>query len=342
MKSQNIYLGILLFLVSLVFGGCKTADKVNLYAPANTTIYLPSSPNTAHCVANTAPVKIEIPGVDYYGYILAKDPSTGLKVPVGLDVRKKRYTGEKIALGTGYTLACAGAGTALIGSICMLAAACGEGTESDVVSTFGIVSGCGAGIALLGLGVGFPADARHKQLSHQYQFTYDKNQNVEFGSLSTKLLHPDAPKGVTQPEARPKRNKATTSDPEVDSKVSSTAASKSRGDKAKKISGSYKGSGKLIQGSEEVEFYTAVIVNIRRIDANKVEVSIIESGEEFFASPLVYDIINISDGQYTLVLDKMPSETIVIDKTGKLIFSHSKVNIDNEIYTLMIDCNKDK
>ena len=65
----------------------------------------------------------------------------------------------------------------------------------------------------------------------------------------------------------------------------------------------------------------------------------IESGESFFGSELEYTIRKTDDG-YELVLNGIATAVISIDHNGKLSFTHPKVNIDGELYTLSINAEK--
>lgn len=90
------------------------------------------------------------------------------------------------------------------------------------------------------------------------------------------------------------------------------------------------------------EKYPEIYVNLERIDKNHVSVHIIESEEDYFDSPLVYEIIKGKNGVYNLTIGKLPETTIQITNNGKLTFKHKKVNIDNHIYTLEINALKTK
>lgn len=346
MKLNTIIQSLILISILLVSGGCKTVDKVYVTAPENTKLYIPGKPDVEYSVITNGPAVVEVPGDSYYGYILAKDPNTGLKMPYGMDVKHKSYFGEKLGVGVGYTLGGIGTGAFFSGTLLVIIG--GATDDGDITTTGGMFMGIGAGVAGIGAAIGVPAEARLSQNSHQYQFTYVKNQNITFPNLATKLLHPDAPKGSSGLVEKNRRNRAVSSVSEPTDmatstpakRITSTKATRTVGNKAKKIAGAYTGSGKLSQDSEEIEFYQDVTVTINRIDNNRVEVSIVESGEEYFANPLIYNIEKESKGVYTLALENMPAQKIIIDKNGKLQFRHDKVNIDDVIYTLILDLRK--
>ncbi len=339
MKAEKFYLLTVLVFMAAIFTGCSTIDKFKVTSSQSTKIYLPDDRQKPVGTASRTPLEIKVPSDSYYGYILATDPATGILVPFGVDVKKKGRFGEKMAIGTGYTLTSLGLGATLLGCIGMIAANSNE--DEDNTSLFAAVTGAGAGVAALGAALGGPAHSRLAQLSHHYQFAYDSNQTVDFGNLSPALLNPDPEKGVSEIKVPARRVKATSGKSDVDVNAKSSRVSAGRSDKAKKIAGTYSGFGKLLKGSSEEESYSSVSVRIERIDKNKVRVFVIESDEDFFEEPLVY-VINAADkGSYTLSLENMPSEKIEIDNKGRLKFSHGKVCIDDIIYTLKISANKD-
>lgn len=55
----------------------------------------------------------------------------------------------------------------------------------------------------------------------------------------------------------------------------------------------------------------------------------------------LYEIQKGKNANFTLKIDKLPEATIQINAKGKMTFTHKKVNIDNKIYTLKIDANKE-
>lgn len=338
MKKYSIWALALVFMLS----GCHTYDKFTIAAPAETKIYVPAA-ETAESHKNidaSGRVRVQVPSSTYCGYVVATDPFSGLKVPYGLDVKKKTYPGEKAAMGVGVTLASVGIGIDLVGVIAMIAAAAQDDEENT--DLFGRVISIGSGIGLVGMGVGWPANARLNQISHHYQFKYDSNQEISFNGLSSVLLNPDLPKNA--PIAEPaKRKKAASGKSDVEDKKATEAGSKAkktRSDFGKQIAGTYSGSGRLLIGKVEDEAYGKIEVKIERIDKNNVKVRIIESDEDFFDSPLTYAIVADKNGGYKLTLNNVPSATILIDKNGRLTFNHNKVYIDGDAYTLTISARK--
>lgn len=320
--------------VSLMMSSCSTTEQFNINSSVDGTIYLPSQPATPYAAINNGnSVKVEVPSDSYIGYVVFKDRNTGLDIPVGLNVHSKSRSGSKAMIGAGYAFTGVGLAAVLSGTIVAIGAS--KNGDDDVSSVGGILAGAGGVLTGIGVGLGLPAQNRLHQLAYDYQFTYDKNQNINLSGISTKLLSEDPPKDATDIETTPKRKKATSGEAESPV-VNSSKAKKTRGDLANNVAGTYNGSGKLLKGNATDEIYDDVTIIIRRIDKTHVAVTIIESGEEFFETPLNYAISLNKQNGYHLVLDKLPGATIEISKNGELKFIHNKVNIDNNLYTLSI------
>lgn len=329
---------VLTLTVSLILSSCSTTEKFYINSSTEGSLYLPSQPSAPYSqIVNGSPVKVEVPSDSYMGYVVLKDQNTGLDIPVGLNVHPKSRNVSKAMIGLGYTLTGVGLGAVVGGAIVVIAASSNE--DDDVSAVGGIVTGAGGLLVGGGIGLGLPAQSRLHQLAYDYQFTYDKNQNMELPNVSTKLLNEDPPKGTSENEVSPKRKKATSGEV-VNPVVNSTKAKKSRGDLANNVIGTYNGSGKLLKGKVTDEIYDDVQIVIQRIDKTHVSVTIIESGEDFFETPLKYEISANGRNGYRLVLDQLPGASIEISKNGELTFIHNKVNIDNDIYTLSIKGNK--
>lgn len=110
----------------------------------------------------------------YCGYILVQSADSDIKVPIGLDYKTNRHIGTKAALYTGYTLGGVGAGGAVLGIGCMIAAAIGGDSEST--DLFGLAAGASAGVGLVGAAIGGPAQIRLIQTSYNYNFGYEKSK----------------------------------------------------------------------------------------------------------------------------------------------------------------------
>lgn len=331
--------------ILLLFTACSTSEKVTVSAPRGATLYWPSTrPIAAAENKRTGDRKIEIPSDMYCGYLLMSEPGSNLQIPIGLDYKKSRHTGTRAAFFTGTGLAAVGTGGLVLSTICYLLA--NSQDDEDGAEVFVPAMGISGAAALLGCGIGMPANARMNQTAYDYNFGYT-NQQFEVPQLSAKLLHPNPPKNMPEQKEhdtqKPERKKAVSGKDVVPEATPATSnASASRSDFALKVAGKYVGSGTLKLGKVIDESYPEMQVIIERADRRQVKVKVIESDEEFFESALVYSVKKNNNGSFTLTIDNLPEATINISKDGKLTFNHSKVNIDNKIYTLSISAVKSK
>lgn len=341
MKISKILLviGLIISITS-----CSTTEKFNVYAPKGTKIYTPNNPDSPRGVATYSDkVNIEVPSDMYCGYMLVQPAESDVKIPLGIDYKTNKHTGTKAALYAGGTLTSVGVGVVLVGGIAMIAASAnGDSDESD---SFGLATGLGAAVAGIGAGIGMPSQARLRQTSYDYNFGYEKNQRITIPNLSFSLLNPNPSKSQINEPSKPNesstRKKASSGKSVVpDASSSSTKVKASRSDNARKIEGTYSGSGSLQSGTTVDENYSEISVILERVDKNHVKVRIIESKEDYFDAPLIYEIQKGKNGNYTLKIDKLPEATIQINSKGKMKFTHKKVNIENKIYTLKIDASK--
>lgn len=339
MKS---YKWLLTSVIALICTACSTTEKITVTVPSGTTVTAPV-PGSKVLFAQAGMAKLEIPSDAYCGYILAKQENTGLIVPVGVDYRIAQHRGAKIATGVGYTITSIGLGGVLIGGGAMIAAA--SQSDDDNSSLFGVVTAASAGVAAIGASIGGPASSRLHQTAYDYNFGYVKNQTLDIPPLSNKLLNPNPPKGepASTGGTRVVRKKATSGDSAAADNTATTSSrsKRSRVDLAKKISGSYTGSGQLLSGKEVEERYSFVTIILERQDKNHVAVRVIESDEDYFAAPLIYSIQKDKSGNYLLTIDELPEATIKIDSRGILSFNHKKVNIDDQLYILKITATKE-
>jgi hypothetical protein len=309
-----------------------------VYATPGTQIYSPDSLSTPIAtVTNSGRTEIIASSDVYYGYLLAKYPGQDIRIPFGLDTKHKSTTGEGVAMGLGITMAIAGIGAMTAGVITMC-------TDSEN-SSIGTLYGCGGGAALVGAGIVASEQSRLEQLSHKYQYTYQKNQNaLEMGTAP--LISRDPKKGetATATQQGSQRKKAVSSASQSDGKNNTIlgSAAKTRSDYAKNIQGTYVGTGSLLKLSTIEERYSNVKIILERIDKSHVKVTFYEADEEYFESPDTYEIKYNSDGSYSLIIPTISSATITIDKKGNLTYLHKKVIIDGDTYTLKASVVKKK
>ena len=336
MKSIKTLIALVLI---FTITGCSTTEKFTMYAPAGAKIYTPDAPGAVKAeAAHDGKVNIEIPSDMYCGYVLAQLPQSDVKIPVGIDYKSKNHTGTKAAEYAGYTLTSVGLFGSVFGLVGILAA------NDD---TFDLITGIGLGVAGIGAAVGAPAGARLEQTAYDYNFGYVNNQVINIPSLSFKLLNPNAPKAnpaevkQTAPEKRASSRGKASSGKDVAPKPASSKVSNARTDNARKIEGTYLGNGTLMLGKSVDEKYSDIAVILERVDKNHVSVRIIESNEDYFETPLVYEISKDKKGNYVLNIQGLPEAIIKISSKGLLTFNHKKVNIEDTIYTLEITAEKE-
>lgn len=105
---------------------------------------------------------------------------------------------------------------------------------------------------------------------------------------------------------------------------------------ANEVEGEYIGTGKLLLDGNVIETYSMIKVILKVVSKNMVSVQVVESGESFFDSADNYTVTKDKDGNYLLKHINIESATINISNTHKLFYEHPNVNIENQIYTLVI------
>ncbi len=335
MKNRQFIISIALGFILILCPGCYTNEKIEITTPETMDIYIPGIIQNpiiqAHPDRN---IKIEISSNMYCSYFLVRPTGSNIWVPLGLDYRHNSHYGTKIVLGSGYALA--GIGTAgLIGSVIPLIA----GNDSPSI---GVIAGGSGGVALVGVGLGLPAQVRMRQTAYDYNFGYVKKQFIELPHLSTTLLHPNPEKNTFEQTqtSKPERKKASSGTEMANIQVVGSKAKKSRSDFAQMISGTYTGSGKLLLNGKQDDYFSEIKVVIEKIDRTHVSVRIIENDEDFFETPLTYQVLTTKKGEYYLSIEKLPEAKISITKSGLMSFLHPKVYIDNQLYTLSISAKK--
>ncbi len=335
-RQSSLFTTALFISLGLMMSSCKTTEKFTIYAPSGTKIQAPDMTDIG--TENESGFKITAPSNDYFGFIVASDPSNSITAPFGLNIHKKVRHGEKAAVGTGFALSSVGLGAVMTSTIAMLAA--NSNGNEDMTSSFGLVSGAGCAVASIGAAIGLPANSRLHQLTHTYNFTYDSKQHISFEGLSPILLHLDKPKDVSIQESSQPRRKAISGEQNQTTTENTTTAKRKRNNIAKNVVGTYNGTGKLMEGKSIEETYNSIQLNIEEIDGSTVNIRIIESNEDFFYEPLKFNVTTVKNGGYLLSLESIPSVKIEIDKKGRAKFFHDKVNIEGTIYSLTIDASR--
>lgn len=311
------------FLISclLILTGCAPKEIFTITTLPDANICLPLDETPISVTDNMGKAKLAIPSKIYSSYITVQNPDYAYPVPMGLDI-KKSYHGIWWKLSSGYIAIGAGSGVMFSGS--------------DAAITAGA---CLVGVGFIeAMSLGLINFLYSDHIAYSHLFTYVNNQVLKIPQLSPVLLHPDQAKTVLEAPVSVKRKQAksgsdTTKDEEY------TTSKRSKADISKKISGVYKGSGKLLIGKTVDENYNDIVIKISQVDKNHVNMVIFESGEEFFDKPILFEVKN-NNGAYSLINAKIPSIKVTITKKGVISFLHPKVNIDDVIYTLTCTAQK--
>lgn len=323
------------FLAVMMLASCSTTEKVTIHAKPGTRIYSPDRPdNVFATIPDNGKVELKLPSDAYYGYFIAQEPGQQLLVPFGLDYKNTSISGSQSAKYLGIGLAGVGITACLTGGIALAA----QGDDDDMSTTLAIVAGAGGGMALVGTGILGPAEARSRQLSYEYAFTYQRDQQAIQDLPLVALRRQDSPKNGGESSGgktlRPRAKATSGQTPSSSEEPPKGSTAKRRSDYAKNISGTYRGSGTLSRRSITEEEYSDVEIVLERVDKNHVKVIFRESGEEFFESPDIYEVTRKNNGTYELVVPGLPSATISIAKNGRMTYQHKSVILDDTTFTL--------
>jgi len=308
---------------------CKTSETITVRATPGTKIYSPDNIEAPKGeVPQSGKLKIKLPMKGYYGYLIAQNPQSNLMVPFGLDYKHTHQTSNTVISALGP----------LGGSIAITAGALlvnDAPTES--------VGAIAAGGALMAAGIIASKSIVFSGIPSDYEFSYMKNQTaIQDLQLATTVSVKDPVKNVpTAPIAKPIRKKASSIVVNESQAPTQTKAKRTLADAANLVSGAYTGSGKLLQGKSEIERYDDIRVVITKAAKNQVHVQVVESGEDFFETPMEYTAEKQKDGSFILSLKEIPTVRIAISSTGKLTFLHDKVGIDGDTYTLSINAQRE-
>lgn len=320
MKNYNII--IALSLCSLLVS-CASNQKITVMGTPGTEIFIPNSHNAYfdennamfsadnkgyyanmehHVIPSSGSVSFDVSKDAYYPYLIAHNPINNEYVPFALDYKKKGTGGLKAQAVIGY-------------------ATC---------------------FALIGFAIGMPATQQLDYIQGRYQFRYDTPHSINDDIAFKPIV--DTGFRRTTLSSHNEKNVLPDADmklAEVSSfaKSRSSKSNRSLSNNAAAVEGIYNGSGSLKQDGVIIEKYSTIEVSISRVDNNTVSVDVKESGESFFSTKSMYSIEKENDS-YTLTLKGIPAAKINIEDTGSLQYTHPKVNIDGEIYTLEIYATK--
>lgn len=188
-----------------------------------------------------------------------------------------------------------------------------------------------AGFLLAIPAIGLPGDGDQLIFNYKYLSTQATNDDIRFTPYVDQGMVKHCSSSTTV-------NRGRVADPSS-TPQSSSVVKRSLNDFAKTISGTYTGTGSLIQRGKVIEKYSAMKVVITSIDKNNVRVNVVEGGEPFFASESQYAITKQAD-EYSLAMVGNASSTILINEVGELSYTHTQVIIDGEEYTLRFSGTK--
>lgn len=337
MKFQKIIRIIAIAIISIQLIGCTTNEKFTVVAPTGSNIYTPYQMTTPIATTrNSGRAEIVIPSDMYCGYLLVRAPGNGVLIPMGLDYKQSSHLGSKLALRSGCFLAGVGIIGILVGGIGTIADS--EDDTMNKILAGGFVS------SLAGVGLGWPAQSRLRQTAYDYNFGYNKIQTFKMPQLVFQLKNPDPTKEqLATPTNTSTRKKATSGGylkADNAKKLSGTKAKKLKTNISSNIIGVYKGSGELLLDNNTEESYSEIIAVVEQVNKNHVTIRISESGEDFFESNLSFIVKKGKNGSYDIMMEDLPEVTGSISKSGVLTLSHPQVNIDDDIYTLIINVQK--
>ena len=231
--------------------------------------------------------------------------------------------------------------TSVIGDIAMVAGGVAAAIDSESSAPVILVGG-GAGVALLGVSFGIPESARLGQLQQvngmkyitdqyvpdDFQFTQPVNTGFRRELVADRPSQPQS----SSASQRPTRQEGNS----ISNGGRTSEAAVSVRNHAKAVAGTYIGIGRLTQNGQLVETYRGICVVISRLDNNTVSVDVATAdGQSFFSELSKYSVVRNDNGTYTLRLEGIPSAKIVVNN-GALQYTHPRVNIDGEVFTLEI------
>lgn len=313
-------------LISLT--SCHTSTKITVLAEPGTEILLPGNRIIA-TADNEGMASFKISDDEFHALLLSHKPNSDHYIPFALDYDSKKFGGSKFLKGLG--IAITGAGVLTMGGG-LLAIFAGGG---DVA---GPIFAIGGAATLAGVGMGWPADIRSHQKNHKHQYKFYSRQstnqdlNITYPQLEPAEVHPVvgvAPVALTDVPSS------------TSTKKISQQSNKTLKDYGAIVQGVYVGTGELTKDNKIIESYKGIKVVINRVDRETVSVNVVESnGEKFFSSDSNYTITKKDNGLFELALEGISVAKIFIDDDKMLIYTHPRVNIEGDIYTLLINANK--
>lgn len=195
-----------------------------------------------------------------------------------------------------------------------------------------------AGYGLLGVGtgayMGLVASSRANQVAYEYGYKYlskqDCNSDIQFTVPNIQYVENAFSK-------RTSRQTPSTLSKQTTKKV------RPGNDLAKKVQGSYIGSGKMQLDNKEFESLSGIKIVIEQLSANEVSVEVIEAdGNNFFDESFRCIVEKDQSGSYSLKCSNNNDISVSIKSNGLIFFKHNNINIEDSVYTLTITGKKAK
>lgn len=327
------YIFLLFALTMMVLSSCITSRTFTVNAKPGTEIFYSQKDGGGKLAEadNTGKAKVSISDEFYCSFLFSKEPGSDLYVPFAIDYQQNNYTLAKFGKYASMVSAFAGAGCFVVG----IGGATLEGDPS--MAGIGLI---GAAFCLGGCIAGKLIDGDYlHQTAQLYSYRYldhqTTNQDFTFTKPEIEIVAPPRAGNIkTGKKAQEKTENGQSS--KSNKKVGGQKSNKTFTDYAAKLEGEYVGTGTLKLGKQTIESYTDIQVILEKVGNNTVSVMVMESnGEEFFASADNYRIEK-ENGSYKLTHEKISSATITIDANNNLTYTHPKVDIDGDMYTLSI------
>ena len=329
---KRIYILFVILCCALV--SCTTTQMVAISGTPGTVIYSPTKQRLT-TIGNDGKAYVNLSSEEYYAYLFSREQDSDKYVPFAIDYKFKSSAGTEALMYTGMTLGIAGLVPEIGGLAAIIAGA------EDIGATMYLV---GAGLNLSGFALGMPLDFRLSQTQYAYQYEYLPVTSINHDIKFEKIVDNGVQKKSVASEN--KSNDTNTSSTHTTSKKTestqpknSSTSSRTLNNHAKAVAGIYVGNGLLRKGSEIVERYDRIEVTINRIDNTSIEVDVIECGESYFNDKAVYSVKKGNIG-YEMSLKDIPSASISANIDGVIKYTHPRVDIDGDIYTLEITANK--
>lgn len=308
---KNIVRLMTVLLFCSMINSCSTFQKITVLGEPETEIYTPNLEKVG-TIKSDGKGEITLPRDGYYPFLLSCNGGSDIKIPFALDYKNKSYNGTRILCGVFFVV-------------------------SIPVITVGMP--------------GFLVTSKRlSETQRQWQFEYISKQSTNQDLRLEKFVDNGYNKEIGNKPV-PVEENVVESDRKVEyaRSESSSSVAKSRSSKskrslmdlAKQVEGIYVGSGKLLQNDETIENYQDIKVVLKRLDKSAVQVDVYESnGEAYFNESGKYSVKKIDSGKYQLTMNGIPSATITIDASKKMVYLHPKVNIDGDLYALRITASK--